>query len=62
MDPKTVRPMAILARSLFRELENARYSPSEIVRFASELLELVAGEMRRARDAARRRDDARDDG
>jgi hypothetical protein len=58
MNVKAMRPLAILARSLHRELEHARYSPTDIVRFVNELLELVAHDLKRARVDAPRKENA----
>jgi hypothetical protein len=50
-DPAGVgpRPLAIVARSFYRELHNAGCSPKDIVWLVTELLALLAAEMRRAR-------------
>ena len=44
------RSLAIVARTLFRELNKAGCRPKDIVTLATELLELLAVEMRGARD------------
>jgi hypothetical protein len=43
------RSLTIVARSLYRELHKAGYLPKDIVRVATELLELLAVDMRGAR-------------
>ena len=42
------RAVRVLAKSLFKELKRAGYSRSEMVAFASELLDLVTQEMKGA--------------
>jgi hypothetical protein len=44
------QPFTILARTLFKELRNASYSPNDIVRFVNELLDLVAHDLKAQRD------------
>lgn len=42
------RAVRVLAKSLFKELKRAGYSRTEMVAFASELLDLVTQEMKGA--------------
>jgi hypothetical protein len=44
------RACAILAKTIFRELRAEGYSPQEVMSVASELLELVASEVKDRRD------------
>ena len=43
------RPLAILAKSLYRELRGAGYSEKDVIAIASELLGAVASEVRGTR-------------
>ena len=45
------RAFAILAKTIFRELRAEGYSAREVMALASELLELVASEVKDRRDA-----------
>lgn len=46
------RALRVLAKSVFKELKRAGYSRSEMVAFASELLELVTSEIKADADNA----------
>ncbi len=48
----TQRALRVLARSVLRELKRSGYSRTEMVTFASEVLDLVATEMKTDEDAA----------
>jgi hypothetical protein len=50
------RALTILAKTIYRELRAEGYSASEVMSLASELLELVASEVKDRRDAPDARD------
>jgi hypothetical protein len=45
------RALAILAKTLYRELRSGGYAANEVMTLASELLELVASEVKDRRDS-----------
>jgi hypothetical protein len=44
-NPHPIRPLSILARSIYREFTHAHYSASDVVRFVNELLDIVTHDM-----------------
>jgi hypothetical protein len=52
------RALTILAKTIYRELRAEGYTASEVMSLASELLELVASEVKDRRDAPDARDSA----
>jgi hypothetical protein len=51
-DAHDPRALAILAKTLYRELRAGGYAASEVMTLAGELLELVASEVKDRRDSA----------
>jgi hypothetical protein len=49
--PRDPRAYAILAKTIYRELRAEGYSAKEVMALASELLDLVASEVKDRRDA-----------
>jgi hypothetical protein len=49
-DPKSLK---ILAKSIFRELRGQGYSPTQIVSFSAEIIELVTTELAPKTDSAK---------
>jgi hypothetical protein len=50
-DSRNSRGLAILAKTLYRELRSEGYEASEVMRLAGELLGLVATEVKDRRDS-----------
>jgi hypothetical protein len=50
-DAHDPRALTILAKTLYRELRGGGYAASEVMTLASELLELVASEVKDRRDS-----------
>ncbi len=51
-DSRNARGLTILAKTLYRELRAEGYATSEVMTLASELLGLIASEVRDRRDSA----------